>query len=203
MHADDHDPDGARRHFVQAAAVLLMAPAAAGGAATPLPKPPAGQPGEFDFLTGEWRISHRRLLRAGSDDWDEFEGEASCWGVLAGRGSIEELRIPARDFAGLGIRLLDAGQGVWTDFWVNAKSGALATPGMTGGFVEGVGTFLAEDRDGEQPILVRGVWDRIGADSCRWHQAVSRDGGARWETNWTMQWTRVAARPPGHPVATG
>jgi hypothetical protein len=200
MHASD--PDAARRRFMQAAAVLLAAPAAAAPAGAALPRPPAGKSGEFDFLTGEWRISHRRRLPTGAGDWDAFEGEASCWGVLGGRASIEELRIPARDFAGLGIRLLDAGQGVWTDFWVNAKSGALAPPGLTGGFTDGVGTFLAEDQDGEQPILVRGVWDRITADGCRWHQAVSRDGGTTWVPNWFMQWTRIAARPPAPPVAT-
>lgn len=196
-----HDPDAARRAFVQAAAVLIAAPAVAVPARAALPAPPPGKAGEFDFLTGEWRIAHRRLKTAGSDDWDSFEGEASCWGVLGGRGSIEELRIPARDFAGLGIRLLDAERGLWTDFWVNAKSGVLAPPGLTGGFAEGAGTFLAEDKDGEQPIVVRGVWDRITGNSCRWHQAVSRDGGTTWEPNWFMQWTRVAARPPTAPVA--
>ena len=41
------------------------------------------------------------------------------------------------------------------------------------------------------PIKVRGVWDRITRTSCRWHQAVSRDGGNTWDVNWWMDWTRV------------
>jgi hypothetical protein len=31
------------------------------------------------------------------------------------------------------------------------------------------------------------------ADAARWEQAFSDDGGATWETNWTMDFARVAA----------
>jgi hypothetical protein len=152
--------------------------------------PPAGKAGDFNFLAGNWQISHRRLKSADSKDWDIFDGEATCWTVLGGVGSIEELRIPARKFAGIGIRLLDVEKLVWSDYWVNGRSGVLTTPGLTGGFSNGVGTFVADDVDGEQPIKVRGVWDRITPNSCRWHQAVSRDGGKSWESNWYMDWVR-------------
>jgi hypothetical protein len=30
-------------------------------------------------------------------------------------------------------------------------------------------------------------------DSPRWEQAFSADGGANWETNWIMNFTRVTA----------
>ena len=153
-------------------------------------KPQPGKPGDFDFLAGEWQISHRRLKTAGSDDWDEFVGEATCWTILGGVGSVEELRIPARNFSGMGLRLLDVQAQIWSDFWVNAKSGVLGTPGTTGHFDNGVGTFAADDVDAGQPIKVRGVWDRITPKSCRWHQAVSRDGGQSWEPNWFMDWVR-------------
>lgn len=174
-----------------AAPLLATAANAATAAAAPLAAPPPGKAGEFDFLSGNWKISHRRLLKAGTQDWDEFEGEATCWSILGGVGSIEELRIPARNFAGMGLRLLDVEKKVWNDFWVNAKSGVLTTPGMPGGFQNGVGTFTAEDKDGDTPILVRGVWDRITPKSCRWHQAVSRDAGKTWDANWFMDWTRA------------
>lgn len=150
-----------------------------------------GQPGEFDFLAGNWRIRHRRLKPASRNEWDEFEGEASCWTILGGFGSVEELRIPARDFMGLGLRLLNVETRVWADHWVNAKTSALTLPGATGGFENGVGTFIADDVDGDRPVLLRGVWDRITPRSCRWHQAVSRDGGETWEPNWFMEWSRV------------
>lgn len=181
-----------QRRMLLAAALLPAAGARAasqgGSPATPRAVPP-GQPGEFDFLAGEWRIAHRRLTAPNT--WDVFEGEATCWSILGGVGSIEELRIPARNFAGMGLRLLDVEARVWNDFWVNARSGVLTTPGQTGGFIDGVGTFEADDMDGDTPIKVRGIWDRITPNSCRWRQLVSRDAGASWEENWLMDWTKV------------
>lgn len=173
-----------------AAALLAENASAAAAAPTPARAVPPGRPGEFDFLAGEWRIAHRRQPSPGAA-WDEFTGEATCWTILGGVGSIEELRIPARNFAGMGLRLLDVSANVWNDFWVNARSGALTTPGQTGGFVGGVGTFEADEMDGEQPIVVRGVWDEITPTSCRWRQLISRDAGASFQENWIMHWRRA------------
>lgn len=150
-----------------------------------------GKPGDFDFLAGKWKIANRRRKKEGTEEWDEFPGEATCWTILGGVGSIEELRIPARDFSGMGLRLFDVEKRIWNDHWVNGKSGVLTTPGLSGVFVDGVGTFAAEEMDGEVPIRVKGVWDRITPTSCRWYQAVSRDAGKTWEENWVMAWTRV------------
>ena len=150
-----------------------------------------GKSGEFDFLAGSWKISHRRLKASGSNEWEEFEGEATCWTVLGGRGSIEELRLSAHKVIGLGIRLLDVEKRLWLDYWVGSGSGVLTPPGMPGAFKNGVGTFEVDDVDDDQPIKVRGIWDRITPTSCRWHQTISRDGGNVWEENWFMDWVRV------------
>lgn len=153
--------------------------------------PHPGKPGDFDFLAGNWKIRHRKLKTPHTSDWEEFEGEATCWTILGGVGSVEELRIPARNFAGMGLRLLDVKAGVWNDFWVNGKSGVLTTPGQTGTFENGIGTFTADDKDEAKPIKVKGVWDRITPTSCRWWQAISWDDGKTWEENWFMDWRRV------------
>jgi hypothetical protein len=184
-----------RRRLLQSIAAVAIGPNAvvfpdASGTPVPAGKTP-GKPGDFEFLAGSWSISHRRLKAPGGKDWDEFKGEATCWSILGGVGSIEELRIPARSFSGMGLRLLDVDNRLWSDFWVNGRSGVLTTPGATGVFENGVGTFLADDVDGDHPITVRGVWDRITPTSCRWHQAISRDGGKTWEGNWFMDWVRV------------
>ena len=136
---------------------------------------PYGKPGDFDFLAGEWKIQNRRLKTMGTDDWDEFEGEATCWTILGG----------------MGLRLLGVEKRLWSDFWVNAKSGVLTTPGTTGVFLDGTGTFVSDDMDGDKPIKVRGVWDRITPTSCRWHQALSYDDGKTWQGQWFMDWTRA------------
>jgi hypothetical protein len=168
-------------------------------AAQAAPPPPSagrarapGKPGDFDWLSGEWRIRHRRLKTPGSDDWDEFEGEATCWGILGGIAHVEELRIPARDFAGMGLRLLDLDKRLWSDHWVNAKSGVLGAAGLTGSFEDGEGVFEARDSEDGKAVIYRGVWDRIvRGKSHRWYQAASRDDGRTWDYTWFMDWTRA------------
>ena len=152
---------------------------AAGAAAAPT--------GDFAFLAGEWRIANR-MMNQGA--WIEFPGEATVHSVLAGNGSIEELRIPARNFSGLGIRLYDPERRAWKDHWVNGQQRVVNEP-MYGTFADGIGTFIADDNDNNVAIKSRGIWDRITPTSCRWHQATSRDGGATWDMSWEMHWTRV------------
>jgi hypothetical protein len=186
--------DSARRAMLQTSAGLIAAATSATYASEPKSnsssstqsKPPAesiaiGKPGDFNFLAGEWRIDHRRLKSPG--EWDEFKGEATCWTLLNGVASIEELRIPSRNFSGMGVRVLDVEKKIWSDFWVNAKSGVLAPPGLTGTFKDG--------EDNGKKIRVAGIWDRITPKSCRWRQGVSRDGGKTWEYSWFMDWTKV------------
>jgi hypothetical protein len=186
-----HDPSHPRRRaLLVTAAALVLGRTAVGATRLATAQSGQGKPGDFDFLAGSWRIRHRR--RKADTTWDEFDGEATCWTILAGTGSIEELRIPARDFSGMGIRLLDPKTNTWNDYWVNGKDRALGgEPGLTGAFVNGVGTFTASDTDDGKPIVVRGVWDRIAPTSHRWRQSVSRDGGTTWDDNWFMDWTRA------------
>ncbi len=152
---------------------------------------PPGKPGEFDFLAGEWRIANRMLKTPDGTEWIEFKGEATCWTIMGGVGSVEDLRMPERNFGGLGLRLLDVKERVWSDFWVNKASGVITTPGTTGGFENGAGTFISEDTDAGGPVLYRGVWDQITKTSCRWRQGASRDGGKSWKDSWIMHWQRV------------
>ncbi len=188
-----------RRELLQAAALVAIsqltsaasattpAPAAS---ATPAKAPTPGKPGDFDFLTGNWKIKNRQK-KAGAKDWEEFPGEATVWAILGGVCSIEELRIPAKNFSGMGLRLLDVEKRVWSDHWVNAKSGVVGTPGVTGSFENGAGIFISEDEESGKPVQYRGLWDGITKISCRWSQAVSRDGGKSWDDLWLMEWTRV------------
>lgn len=190
--------DSDRRTLVQAAALSALAPAMARAAdeapidtVPPLPeRPTPGAPGDFDFLAGEWRIRHWRQPSPGAA-WDRFDGEATCWTILGGVGSVEELRIPARQFSGMGLRLLDVKQRVWSDFWVNAKSGELVAPGQTGSFENGVGIFASDYEEDGRRMLAAGLWDQIGPASCRWRQVVSADGGRTWMHNWIMHWRRA------------
>jgi len=68
------------------AAAILAGAGSTGGAQAAVGKPTPGKPGDFNFLAGEWRIKHRRLP-PGAKEWDQFEGEATCWNILGGVGS--------------------------------------------------------------------------------------------------------------------
>ena len=188
-----------RRALVAAGGALLL-PACATGAAMssptsfdvmpPFPETPTpGQPGDFDFLTGEWRIHNRSIVNG---EWLEYPGEATVHAILAGVGSVEELRIPARNFSGMGLRLLDVEKRVWADHWVNARSGVVTVPGQLGSFENGAGIFITDDVADGAPVKYVGVWDNITPRSCRWRQASSRDGGQTWDQNWIMELSRVS-----------
>lgn len=179
---------------------LAASPASALAAATakapPKPEKPArrvppGKPGEFDFLAGHWNIANRWRANPDATEWLEFKGESTCWTVMSGVGSVEELRIPERNFFGMGLRVLDVEKKVWMDYFVNAKSGVLGGEGTPGGFEDGAGTFVSEDEEDGRTVLWRGVWDRITPNSCRWHQGRSKDGGRTWDDTWLMDWTRA------------
>jgi hypothetical protein len=167
-----------------AAQATMTAPALAAAK----PPAPTGKAGDFEFLSGNWKIKNRQLKNGA---WDEFDSEATVHGLLAGVASVEELRIPARGFSGMGLRLLDLERRLWSDFWVNAKSGVLVPPPSWGSFVDGVGIWDSDETDGSVPLIVRGAWDRITPTSCRWYQASSRDDGKTWQESWVMHWTRA------------
>jgi hypothetical protein len=192
-HMTNDPSDAQRRKLLQVAAgMAAVGQLGLGSASAAAAKPIAtGKAGDFSFLTGNWKIKNRRLM---DKQWDQFEGEASVVEILGGIASVEELRIPARNFSGMGLRMLDVERKLWADYWVNGKSGVVGQSPAWGSFSDGVGTWDADDVDGAAPIIVRGVWDQITARSCRWYQAISRDDGKTWEENWIMHWTRGVGR---------
>lgn len=147
--------------------------------------------GDFDFLTGEWHIRHSRLKPGTSDEWMAFESSASVHRVLNGMGSIEELRNPDGSFMGMAVRMWLPDQKKWADHWTSAGNGVVNPPQL-GEFVDGEGVFISEETVDNVRWLYRGIWDKITAESCRWHQSASSDGGTTWDWNWWMEWTRKA-----------
>jgi hypothetical protein len=186
MTADSIDQQ--RRALVLAAGLAATGQAGMNNArAATVPSTPAGKAGDFDFLSGSWTIKNKRLKEG---HWDGFDGEATVVGILGGVASVEELRIPSRNFSGMGLRILDVERKRWADYWCNGAAGTL-NRATWGGFEHGAGTWDAHEMEADGPVIVRGVWDQITPNSCRWRQLVSRDAGVSWEENWVMQWSRA------------
>lgn len=151
---------------------------------------------DFDFLHGEWHVHNRRLRHplSGSSEWYEFEGGTTESPLWDGDANVEEYRAMLPDgtpLRGLALRLYEPATGRWTIHWSNATTGTLDAP-MTGTFRDGVGVFYGDDTYVGHPIRLRFYWTSSGANSARWEQAFSADGGATWETNWIMTFTRWA-----------
>jgi hypothetical protein len=161
--------------------------------------PVTGAPGsirDFDFFLGSWTVRHRRLRKrlAGNTDWEEFNGTTRCQSLLGGVVNLNEslARRETGPTAGLGLRAYDAKTDTWADWYLGAANPhGIDRPGI-GRFVNGVGTFLSDDLFEGRPITVRGQFRSLSPSEAQWDQAFSPDGGATWETNWIMRYTKVA-----------
>lgn len=157
---------------------------------------PIGNVNDFDFLSGSWAVHNTRLRQRGigSDDWYAFDGVSTCRRQLGGMVNIDEITFATEGFSGLTFRAFDVAATRWSIWWVNSASGILQPP-VHGGFADENGAssvhgeFFGDDIDDAKPVAVRFRW--TAGDTPRWEQAFSDDHGP-WETNWTMDFTRLA-----------
>lgn len=151
----------------------------------------------FDFLIGDWSVRHRRLKRrlAADTEWIEFVGRASARKILGGLANIDEMTIdlPSGPYVGATLRLFNPGTGLWSIYWMDSRNPALDPP-VVGGFAGSRGLFYGDDTFEGRPIRIRFVWIVLSTSACTWEQAFSDDMGQSWETNWTMEFTRLGQR---------
>lgn len=146
---------------------------------------------DFDFLYGEWDVANRRLrkLFVGSTDWYEFAATSWARPLLGGVGNVDEMDCPSEGFSGATIRLKDQQTQQWSIYWADSATGRLFPP-VIGVFANGRGDFYGDDTHQGKPIRAHFTWSDITADSARWEQEFSADGGTTWESNWVMEFTR-------------
>jgi hypothetical protein len=178
-------------HFAAAllACLLALLPAAATAAIVR-----DGQH-DFDFEIGTWTTHLERLEHplSGSTRWIPYDGTTIVRKVWNGHANLVELVAegPGGRFEGLSLRLYNPESGQWSLNFANARSGVLARPTI-GGFEDGRGEFYNQDEFEGRAILVRFVIAPIDADTIRFEQAFSNDGGKTWEVNWVATDTRAA-----------
>jgi hypothetical protein len=151
---------------------------------------------DFDFLIGDWRVHHRRLKErlAGCREWVEFEGSSTARKILGGFGNIDDnvLDLPGGRYRAATLRSFDPATGLWSIWWLDGRRPHHLDTPVVGLFENARGLFYADDMLDGTPIKVRFTWFAYDADTARWEQAFSDDGGITWETNWTMDFARMA-----------
>ena len=151
---------------------------------------------DFDFLLGNWRVRHRRLKErlANNHEWIEFEGTMTSQKVLGGFGNIDDnvLDLPNGAYRALALRAYDPDKELWSIWWLDCRTPTKVDPPVVGHFENGVGTFYGDDAFKGKPIRVRFFWTHVRSDTPHWEQAFSTDDGKTWETNWMMDFTRLA-----------
>ncbi len=149
---------------------------------------------DFDFEIGTWKTHLKRLRHpfSGSTQWVECEGITRVRKVWEGRANLVELEAdcPGGHFRGLSLRLYRPEAHQWSLNFANATDGMLAQPTI-GEFKNGRGEFYDQEMLNGRAILVRFVISDIKADSARFEQAFSDDGGKTWEVNWIATDTRM------------
>jgi len=152
---------------------------------------------DFDFEIGSWHTHISRLLHplSGSTTWVEYDGTSEISKVWDGRANLVELEVssPAGKIEGLSLRLYNPVARQWSLNFANSRLGTLSTP-TVGEFHDGRGEFYDWEEFGGRMILVRNVFLDITANSYRFEQSFSTDGGNTWEVNWVAVDTRVATK---------
>lgn len=158
---------------------------------------------DFDFFFGRWRVEHRRLdaRLAGCTTWTEFAGRCTVWPLLGGLGNLDDnvLELPTGPYRAATLRSYDLATDQWSIWWLDSRNPHHLDPPVVGRFRDGLGRFECDDTFDGRPIRVRFSWSAVDPTRPTWEQAFSPDGGATWEVNWQMRFTRDRGEPATAP----
>jgi hypothetical protein len=152
---------------------------------------------DFDFEIGTWHTHLKRLQHplTGSTTWIEYDGTSVIRKIWNGRANLVELEVdgPTGHIEGLSLRLYNPQAHQWSLNFANSAQGTISVP-TVGELKNGRGEFYDQESFNDRAILVRNVFQDITANSYRFEQAFSDDGGKTWEVNWIAVDTRVPDR---------
>src|SRR5207244_11530262 len=128
--------------------------------------------------------------------WVEYDGTTLVSKVWGGKANLVELDVEGKAgrIQALSLRFYNPQSRQWSLNFSNVTSGTLFTPTI-GEFRDGRGEFYDQETLDGRAIFVRFLILPITADSVRFAQSFSDDGGKTWELNWVdANWT-VRPRP--------
>ena len=153
---------------------------------------------DFDFAIGTWKTHIRRLLHplTGSNEWTTLDGRVVTRKVWNGRAQLEEIEAdgPNGHFEGLNLFLYNPRAHQWNLNWSSSSDGILGTQTI-GEFKNGRAEMFDQETYNGRTILVRGIWSEIKANTHKFEQSFSDDGGKTWEPNFIAEKTFEDANP--------
>jgi hypothetical protein len=166
--------------------------------ASPTNPPPAATDHDpqhdFDFEIGAWHTHLKRLQHplTGATTWIEYDGTSVISKIWKGRANLVELEVdgPTGHIEGLSLRLYNPQSRQWSLNFANSAQGTISIPTI-GEFKNNRGEFYDQEPFNDRTILVRNVFENISANSYRFEQAFSDDGGKTWEPNFVATLTRA------------
>ena len=148
---------------------------------------------DFDWEIGAWDTVVRvRTPLSTQENWTEFRGASIVHGFANNRANLVDLAVASASggrIEGVSLRLFNPQTQQWTLNFASMRDGAL-TPPVYGGFANGRGEFYGQDTVDGRSVFVRFVISDITANSARFEQAFSADGGRTWIANWIATDTR-------------
>jgi hypothetical protein len=149
---------------------------------------------DFDFEIGTWHTHLKRLQHPLTDSttWIEYDGTSVISKIWNGRANLVELEVdgPTGHIEGLSLRLYNPQSHQWSLNFANSAQGTISVPTI-GEFKNNRGEFYDQETFNNRTILVRNVFENITANSYRFEQSFSDDGGKTWEVNWIAVDTRI------------
>jgi hypothetical protein len=147
---------------------------------------------DFDWELGAWDTYVRvRAPLSDTSAWSEFHGVSLVQAFSTGRSNLVDLDIACgqRRLAGVSLRLYNPRARQWSLNFANMADGVLTAP-VYGRFANGRGVFYGQDAIEGRVVLVRFVISDITANTARFVQSYSADGGRTWIDNWIAVDTR-------------
>jgi len=152
---------------------------------------------DFDFEIGNWH-THLRCLQqplTNSTTWLEYDGTSYIRKIWNGRANLVELEVdgPTGHIEGLSLRLYNPQSHQWSLNFASGAQGTISVP-TVGEFKNNRGEFYDQETFHNRTILVRNIFEYILANSYRFEQSFSDDGGKTWEVNWIAVDTRISEK---------
>jgi len=149
---------------------------------------------DFDFNVGVWHADITQTLDpfASVAGTIELRGVVTVRKVWGGNAELQELEAdgPKGHWEGLTLFLYNPSAHQWSQSFANSRSGALSSANV-GSFRDGRIVLIGQDTWKAQAILVRAVWSDIKAESYRYEESYSNDGGTTWKPAFVATLTRA------------